>query len=160
MKYLKCLFISLLCFGNQSAWSLQPGFKISAGKKTLEFITSGITWSNFCADNKMGCARFTLTEKNKKIFGFVKTITDQVTQENFTTYCMNSFLENKKIEKNSDKYTVDQKEILSSCSWSNGQDVTVIVLKEGLTVMVTGSDKSYAPALISMVKKARYHELP
>jgi hypothetical protein len=160
MKRLKYLFICLICFEIQNAWSLQPKFRISAGKKTIEFNTPGITWSQFCADNKMGCARFTLKENNKKSFGFVKPLTDQVTLENFTTYCMNAFLENKKFEKDIEKYTVETNNKISSCSWSTGQDLTLIVWKEGLTVMITGSDKSYAPAYISLMRKARFYELP
>lgn len=160
MSRLKFLIIFFVCFANQNAWSLQPKFRISAGKKTIEFNTHGITWSQFCADNNMGCARFTMKENNKLSFGFVKPLTDQVPLDNFTTYCMNAFMENKKIEKDIEKYTVETNNKISSCSWSTGKDLTLIVWKEGLTVMINSSDKSYAPALISLMRKARFYELP
>jgi hypothetical protein len=160
MKRLIYLFICLICFEIQNAWSLQPKFSISAGKKSIEFNTPGITWSHFCSDSKMGCARFTLNENNKKNFGFVKPLTDQIALENFNIYCMNAFLESKKVEKDIEKYTVKANDSISSCSWSTGQDLTLIVWKEGLTVMLTSSDKSSVQALISLMKEARLYELP
>lgn len=146
MKCAKNLLLILLVSFTTSAWSSQKTtglFNISAGEKKLTFQKNpNLEWRQFCFDTKMGCARFKLNNgKAAPTFGYVKVVTNELKEKDFSTYCKEVFKISSSNDKTLGKFSLDTKSKMPHCSWMGQKDVTHFFWKSGVTVVVNTNDQ-------------------
>lgn len=163
----KIIFIFIITFfvGAHSSWSSTGGsrfFNVSAGLKKLSFEKkAGFTWSNFCFDKKMGCARFQISNKsNEKTvapsFGFIKVVTDKLEKKDFEKYCRDVFDISYSSDIKLKGFISEAKISLPHCSWSSPKDETHFFWREGITIVLTTTHHFDVEKII---REARFNDV-
>lgn len=157
MKCTKNILLIFLFSLMPSAWSSQKteaSFNISAGEKKLSFQKNpNLEWRQFCFDTKMGCARFKHNNgKAAPTFGYIKVVTNQLQEKDFSTYCKEVFKISSSNDKTLNKFSLDTKSKMPHCSWMGQKDVTHFFWKSGVTVVVNTNDQLDVEKILSEAK--------
>ena len=134
-------------------------FKFSAGSKILDLYQSGTEWSNFCYGQSLGCARFKTKVKGDKVnFGFVKILSDKIVKADFEKFCKGTFSETKKIDSYTSGFVGKKDHDFEMCSWAGIKDSTIVIWKDGVSLMITMTEKGETSSVISMVKGGKIYD--
>ena len=159
MKPVKFLIITVLYLASNPSGSAESAFKLSAGSKTIEFETANTDWSDFCINKKWGCARFKMfKEQDKFDYGFVKIMSDKISQKDFSDYCKNTYTEVKKNDNTVYEYSEKENQNISSCLWASEKFSTFFFWKDGLIIMATTSERSVLQTITLIIDKAKAYE--
>jgi hypothetical protein len=132
-------------------------FSLSAGVKTIilpkSIKLSPVEWSNFCFDEIMGCARFQIKQSTKEpSFGFIKVITNKIEKNQFKKYCKDTFDISKSLDNTLTGFLSMSETAQLHCSWMGLEDKTHFFWKDGITLLLTTSDKLDISKIISEAK--------
>jgi len=156
MSKIQFIVLIVFQFAIQTAWALPKNAKVVtlvAGGHQLNFTkTPNIEWSDFCYEQKMGCARFQVKHPKKPSFGFIKVVTDKLEKTAFKNYCQEVFDLSKASDSSLKNFNQAADTALPHCSWFGVKDVTHLYWKDGITLMVTTSDKFDVQKIISEAK--------
>ena len=150
------IFIFVTFSFQQSSWG--GTFQLAAGKKKLDLELEKAEWSNFCLNDKSGCARFKIKSSTSTSFGFIKTLTVKSSAQDFYRLCRETFEETQKIASSTKEFVFVKNINLPHCSWSSNKDFTLLSLKDGITIIISISDKSLQDSLLAMLNRAKLHE--
>ncbi|MEA9356246.1 hypothetical protein SHI21_08535 [Bacteriovorax sp. PP10] len=155
----KFIFLMSMMFCIQTSWASPKStrfIKIPAGSNHLSFAKApNIEWSEFCYNQKLGCARFQVKGAQKPNFGFIKVVTDKLEKQNFKKYCSEVFDVSKSMDASLGNFTNDAQAALPHCSWMGSKDMTHLFWKDGITLIVTTSDKYDVQ---KMIREAKLNE--
>ncbi|MGZ3789186.1 MAG: hypothetical protein ACXVLQ_11725 [Bacteriovorax sp.] len=159
MTKIRFIFFIVLQFCLQNSWAFSKSsksFGLSAGTNHLSFPSApNIEWSDFCYDKKMGCARFQIKHAKRPSFGFIKVVSDKIEKKGFKNYCKEVFDSSKSTDANLKDFIIASEATLPHCAWSGPKDTTHLFWKDGITLVVTTSDKYDVQ---KMIREAKLNE--
>ena len=130
-------------------------FDLKAGEKKLQLELSDVEFSQFCGTQSFGCARLKLLKEDKNLeVAFIRVLTDKLKISALPSYCQETF-------KHMGKIVSDQKDFLEKsekdsyqCSWESGNELTTIIWKNGITILISTSHLAFNETLIRQLKQA------
>jgi hypothetical protein len=160
MKFVTTLFV--ICISAFAFSAMSSVIKINAGTKIISFNTTDIEWDDFCLGNNFGCARYKTinTSGTKPDFGFIKILSDKILSPNFSKYCNDTFNELKVLDKSLTNFSESSEKSFSLCSWKSKEETTFMIWKDGISLLISTSEATPRPRVISLMSQAKFYERP
>ena len=159
MKAFKRFFTLIVSLASALVWA-SSSIDLASGKRTMTIHSSGTEWDHFCFDQKYGCARFRVKKNKDLTFGFIKILSDEMVIPNFKNHCEKIFREAKKNENSLLDFYHFKGNSTESCSWSNDEQLTSFMWKDGIYIVVTISDSKLRNSIIEIIDQARIYDKP
>jgi|GEM_PF-2575849 hypothetical protein len=130
-------------------------FDLKAGEKKLQIQLSDVEFRQFCGTHPFGCARLQMFVENKKLeVGFIKVLTDKLKSSALPSYCKETFSNMGKIVPDQKDFFEKRDKGIYQCSWKSGNELTTIMWKDGITILISTTHLAFNETLIGQLKQA------
>lgn len=136
-----------------TAHAQAKSFDIKVGDKKLQIELADVEISQFCENSKLGCVRVTPIKKEAS-FGFIKILNNKMAVTLFSTYCQETYKGLLKMSPDLKNFNEGKDQNTHFCSWSDDKDLTTIIWRDGITIMLTSNNPSLDKKINTQIRKA------